>query len=64
MSRSTQTLWGAVAGAALLFVAPGTAVSQEADRLESRPGWTKGPHNGTLGDQASTSSTPRRRAPS
>ena len=54
MLRTMHPLWSAAAGAALLVVAPAIVAAQdvEADRLASRPGWSKGPHAGTLGDQA------------
>jgi uncharacterized membrane-anchored protein len=55
MARSFDVRWIAAACAAwVLVVGAGAAAAQEpeADGLASRPGWTKGPHTGSLGDQA------------
>ncbi len=54
MARSFDVRWivGACA-AAVLFVGGGAAAQEpEADGLSSRAGWTKGPHTGSLGEQA------------
>jgi uncharacterized membrane-anchored protein len=58
MFRTTKRPWFAAACAASLFLTgSGIAAAQdvEADRLASRPGWSKGPHTGDLGDQATVS---------
>lgn len=55
MFRLTDVPWKVAACAAWVIVAgSAAAVAQEveADRLASRQGWTKGPHTGDLGDQA------------
>jgi uncharacterized membrane-anchored protein len=57
MGRSIDLPWSVAAVAAGLIIASGgSAAAQEAeepaDRLASRPGWSKGPVAGALGDQA------------
>lgn len=55
MVRVLDSRWMVAACAAWLLVAGGAAAAQEPedDGLANRPGWTKGPHTGTLGSQAS-----------
>jgi uncharacterized membrane-anchored protein len=56
--RRSALSWTVVAWTAWLVMtasAVATAQDVEADRLASRPGWTKGPHTGDLGDQAALS---------
>lgn len=55
MFRTTKRPWFLAACAAWVsLTASGIAAAQdiEPDRLASRPGWSKGPHTGDLGDQA------------
>jgi len=55
MARVIDPRWMVAACTAWLLVVGGAAAAQEpeGDGLASRPGWTKGPHTGTLGSQAS-----------